>query len=94
MDGSDAWGFAEREMLNPGETLHRAEPVGPFVVALAELAAGGYQNRVAQPAVILGGRQAGRPSRVPPVAVVSTHGRSAYADASRRFNSLVDEELA
>lgn len=90
MNGSDAWGFAEREMLNPGETLQRAEPVGPFVVALAELAAGGYQNRVAQPAVILGNR----PSRVPAVAIVSTHGRSAYAEASRRFNSLVDEELA
>lgn len=86
--------FARREMLNPGETLKRAEPVGPFVVALVELAAGGYQNRAAQPAVILRGRQGGRPSRVPPVAIVSTHGRSAYPEAATRFNCLVDEELA
>lgn len=82
--------FARKEMMEVGETLRRAEPVGPFVVALVELTAGGYQNRVAQPAVILGGRR----SRVPALTIVSTHGRSAYNEAARRFNSLVDEELA
>jgi hypothetical protein len=82
--------FARKEMLNPEETLHRAERVGPFVVALVELPAGGYQNRVAQPAVILGGLR----SRVPAVAIVSTHGRSAYPRAAGRFNGLVDDELA
>ena len=85
-----AEGFARGEMLNPGEALKRAEPAGPFVVALVELPEGGYQNRAAQPAVILRGRR----SAVPPVTVVSTHGPAAYAEAASRFNSLVDEELA
>ncbi len=89
MNSDQTWGFAGKEMLERGETLKRAEPAGPFVVALVELARGGYQNRAAQPDVILRGRR----SAVPPVTVVSTHGRSAYTQAAGRFNSLVDEEL-
>ena len=90
MNYNDARAFAQKEMLEKGEALKRAEPVGPFVVALVELPRGGYQTRAAQPAVILCGRR----SNVPPVTVISTHGRSAYAEAAKRFNSLVDEELA
>ncbi len=90
MPNNGAWDFARKEMLEQDETLMRAEEVGPFVVALVELPKGGYQNRAAQPAVVLRGRR----SAVPAVTIVSTHGRSAYAEASRRFNSLVDEELA
>ena len=84
-----AKGFARREMLNPGEALKRAKPAGPFVVALAELGGGGYQIRVAQPAVI----ERGRPTKAPLIATVDTYGRSKYDVAARRFNSLVDEEL-
>lgn len=90
MNRRDAKDFARKEMLEEGETLMRAEPVGPFVVALLELTAGGYQNRAAQPDVVL--RNKG--SKVPDVTAISTHGRSAYTEAARRFNSLVDEELA
>ncbi len=88
MNRRDAEDFARREMLNPGEALKRAEPAGPFVVALAELG-GGYQIRVAQPAVI----ERGRPTKAPLIATVDTYGRSKYDVAARRFNSLVDEEL-
>lgn len=90
MNGKAVQEFARKEMREEGESLIRAEPVGPFVVALVELAGGGYQNRAAQPAVILGGTR----SAVPPVTVVSTHGRTAYKSAATRFNSLVDDELA
>jgi hypothetical protein len=82
--------FASQEMLEEGETLKRSETIGPFVVALVALPGGGYENRVAQPAVI--GR--GRRSRLPLVNTVETYGPSRYAAAARRFNSLVDEELA
>ena len=37
--------FAREEMLNPEETLRRAEEVAPFVVALVELPEGGYEDR-------------------------------------------------
>jgi len=90
MNRHDAEDFARREMLNPDETLKRAEPADPFVVALVELAAGGYQNRVAQPAVI----EQNRTTKVPLIATVDTYGRSQYTEATRRFNSLVDKELA
>lgn len=89
MNNRDVRDFARKEMLNPAETLNRAEPVGPFVVALAELEGGGYQNRVAQPAVI----QQNCQSRVPLIATVDTYGPRQYTVAARRFNSLVDEEL-
>lgn len=89
MNRSYAEDFAQREMLDPAETLQRAEAAGPFVVALVELQAGGYQIRVAQPAVIEQGRQ----TKAPLIATVDTYGRSKYAVAARRFNSLVDEEL-
>lgn len=90
MKQRDLLDFARQEMMNPNETLHRAEPVGPFVVALVELEAGGYQNRVAQPAAI----QQGRPAKTPLLATVATYGPSRYKQAARRFNSLVDDELA
>lgn len=90
MNNRDTNNFARREMLSPVETLERAEPVGPFVVALVGLEAGGFQNRVAQPAVI----QRGRPTKVPLLATVATYGPSRYKEAARRFNSLVDHELA
>lgn len=90
MDRSEIAAFAREEMLEEGETLRRAENAGPFVVALVELPAGGYANRVAQPAVILRGRRSG----LPLVNTVETYGPSRYRVAARRFNSLVDEELA
>lgn len=90
MNKRQAGGFAREQMLENGETLHRAEPAGPFVVALVELAAGGYQNRVAQPAVIMGGK----PTKVPAITSVDTYGPTKYVVAARRFNSLIDEELA
>lgn len=89
MKGRDAKDFALREMLNPGETLVRAEPADPFVVALVELEAGGYQNRVAQPAVI----EQNRKTKVALIVTVETYGRTRYTAAARRFNSLVDKEL-
>lgn len=89
MNHRDAEGFARREMMDPGEALHRCEPTGPFVVALVELEAGGYQNRAAQPGVVLRNRRSG----VSEVAVIATYGPSRYSDAALRFNSLVDEEL-
>jgi hypothetical protein len=89
MNRRDAEGFARREMLNHGEALLRAEPAGPFVVALVRLEAGGYQNRAAQPAVV----EQNRRTNVPLVATIATYGRSQYRTAARRFNSLVDEEL-
>ena len=82
--------FAREEMLNPEETLRRAEEVAPFVVALVELPEGGYENRVAQPAVIRRNRR----TNLPLVNTVETYGPSRYRAAARRFNSLVDEELA
>ncbi|MEW6638385.1 MAG: hypothetical protein AB1425_16400, partial [Actinomycetota bacterium] len=81
--------FARKEMLEEGEKLLRAEPAGPFVVALVELAKGGYGNRAAQPAVVLRNRA----SRLPAVARIETYGPSRYRDAARRFNNLVDREL-
>lgn len=90
MYNDDVRGFAGQEMLEDGETLMRAEAVGPFVVALVTLAAGGYENRVAQPAVIRRNRR----SSLPLVNTVETYGPSRYKAATRRFNSLVDEELA
>ncbi len=90
VNSNDAWDFARKEMLEEGENLKRAEPVGPFVVALVELGGGGYENRAAQPAVI----HRNRNSRLPLVSAVETYGSSRYRAAARRFNSLVDEELA
>lgn len=90
MRESAARDFARTEMLEGGETLERAETVGPFVVALVELAGGGYENRVAQPTVIRRNRR----TNLPLVNTVETYGPSRYRAAARRFNSLVDEELA
>lgn len=92
MNNKAAWEFARNEMLEESEALLRAEPVGPFVVALVELAGGGYENRAAQPAVVLRNRA----SKLPAVVRLSTHGRSqrSYRAASLRFNSIIDEELA
>ncbi len=81
--------FARSELLRESETLVRCEAPDPFVVALVELGGGGYQIRVAQPAVI----ERGRPTKAPLIATVDTYGRSKYDVAARRFNSLVDEEL-
>lgn len=90
MNNDHARDFARAEMLEESETLKRAEAVGPFVVALVELAECGYENRVAQPAVIRQNRR----TRLPLVNTVETYGPSRYRAAARRFNSLVDEELA
>lgn len=90
MNERQARRFAGEQMLENGETLLRAEPAGPFVVALVELAAGGYQNRVAQPAVIL----QGKPTKIAAITNVDTYGPTKYTVAARRFNSLIDEELA
>ncbi len=90
MNSNDAWDFARKEMLEEGETLRRAEPAGPFVVALVELEGGGFENRAAQPSVVYRNRN----SRLPAVARIATYGRSQYEVAARRFNRLVDEELA
>jgi hypothetical protein len=81
--------FARKQMLEQGEELLRAEPAGPFVVALVELAKGGYENRAAQPAVVLRNRA----SRLPGVARIETYGPSRYRAAALRFNNLVDREL-
>jgi hypothetical protein len=89
MNRRHAAAFARRQMLEEGETLLRVEPAGPFVVALVELAAGGYDNRAAQPAVVYGNRK----SKLPPVARIETYGPARYRDAALRFNSLVDREL-
>ena len=90
MNRRDAEDFARKEMLEEGETLERAEPAGPFVVALVELTAGGYENRAAQPAVVYRNRA----SKLPAVARIATYGPSQYNEAAKRFNSLVDNELA
>lgn len=90
MNNKHAREFARKEMLEEGEELLRVEPIGPFVVALVELSGGGYENRAAQPAVVLSNRA----SKLPSVVRISTHGRSHYQKASLRFNNLVDEELA
>lgn len=90
MNERQAEDFAREQMLEEGEALLRAEPAGPFVVALVELAAGGYQNRVAQPAVIL----RGKPTKVAAITNVDTYGPTKYTVAAKRFNSLVDDELA
>jgi hypothetical protein len=90
MNRREAEDFARREMLDEGEILRRAEPSGPFVVALVELGAGGFDNRAAQPAVVY----ANRSSRLPAVARIATYGPSQYREAARRFNHLVDTELA
>lgn len=92
MNDKAAKEFARKEMLEEDEKLIRAEPVGPFVVALVELGGGGYENRAAQPAVVLSNRA----SKLPSVVRISTHGCSqrSYRAASLRFNSIVDEELA
>lgn len=89
MNQCQAAAFARQQILEEGETLLRAESAGPFVVALVELAAGGYDNRAAQPAVVYGNRE----STLPPVARIETYGPSRYRDAALRFNSLVDREL-
>lgn len=89
MNRSYAEDFARREMLNPGEVLKRAEPADPFVAALVEFEAGGFQIRVAQPAVI----ERGRPTNAPLIVTVDTYGRSKYDVAARRFNRLVDRDL-
>lgn len=89
MNRRGAVAFARRQMLEEGETVIRAEPAGPFVVALVELSAGGYDNRAAQPAAVYGNRR----STLPPVARIETYGPSRYRDAALRFNSLVDTEL-
>lgn len=90
MNSKQAQEFARTEMLEKEETLIRAEAAGPFVVALVELAAGGYQNRAAQPAVI----NANRKTNLPLVAAIETYGPSNYRAAAKRFNNLVDHELA
>ncbi len=90
MNHPDATAFARQEMLEEGETLERAETTGPFVVVLVALPGGGYENRVAQPAVIRHGRR----TSLPLVGIVETYGPSRYRAAARRFNSLIDEELA
>lgn len=90
MNRHEAEEFARREMLEQSEVLRRAEPTGPFVVALVELSAGGFENRVAQPSVIRQNRR----TNMPLVNTVETYGPSRYRAAARRFNSLVDEELS
>ena len=83
--------FAQNELLNPQETLAREpEEVGPFVVALVELPKGGYVVRVAQPQVILANKQ----SKAPVIHDFGPWGAKNYATAARRFNELVDVELA
>lgn len=82
--------FVREHMMREGETLPREpEWKAPFAIALVELAAGGYELRVAQPAVI-GGRQN---SNLPDVNIVAVYGRDKYPAAARRMNHLVDEEL-
>ena len=90
MNKHQAEDFARKEMTEEGESMIRAEPTGPFVVALVELEAGGYQNRAAQPAVI----HANRKTNLPLVARIETYGPSKYKAAATRFNNLVDHELA
>lgn len=89
-ENSYAWRFAQAEMLDEGETLHRAQPVGPFVVALIELTGGGYANRAAQPAVVLRNWS----SKADELVNVELYGSRHYRRAALRFNSLVDDELA
>ncbi|MDP9474377.1 MAG: hypothetical protein M3R38_01535 [Actinomycetota bacterium] len=89
MNHRDAWDFARKEMLEEDEILRRAQTAGPFVVALVELAGGGYDNRAAQPAVVYRNRN----SRLPAVARIATYGPANYREAALRFNKLVGEEL-
>lgn len=89
-ENSYAWRFAQAEMLDEGETLRRAEPAGPFVVALVGLLDGGYANRVAQPAVILRNKR----SDIDPVVTLSLYGMSGYKKAAQAFNDLVDNKLS
>lgn len=83
--------FVETELLNPEESLAREpEEAGPFVVALVELPRGGYVVRVAQPQVIL----ANKKSKAPVIHDFGPFGAKSYTTAARRFNELVDVELA
>ena len=83
--------FVEQEMMEENESLPRdPEQVGPFAVALVELAGGGFENRVAQPAAVLRNKK----TSVAPVVTVEVYGRNHYRRAAKRFNSLVDKELA
>jgi len=82
--------FARRHLMGEGETLHRYDPQGPFVAALVELSGGGFIIRIGQPSVI----ERGRSSSLPDVVQIGPWGPSAYSKASRRFNKLIDEELA
>lgn len=58
--------------------------MGPFVVALVELAGGGYENRAAQPAVVLRNRA----SKLPAVVRISTHGRFGAGEAGAMIASF------
>lgn len=82
--------FARRELLRESETLLRCEAPDPFVVALVELERGGYEIRVGRPDVILRNRR----SSIPNVVVFGPWSRRNYAKAARRFNELVDDQLA
>lgn len=83
--------FVNKEMMEAGETLARdPEESGPFAVALIELPAGGYVIRVAQPAVILHNK----PTKLDPIYTIGPWGVNAFPAAARRFNKLVDEDLA
>ena len=90
MNKSDLLNFVQENMMREGETLPRdPEWKKPFAVALVELEAGGYELRVAQPAVVNGLID----SNLQSVNVVNIYGRDKYSKAAKRFNSLVDEEL-
>ena len=83
--------FVELEMMEENESLPREpEQAGPFAVALIELAAGGYVIRITQPDVILRNRK----SKLESIYQVGPWGPRSYTQAARRFNILVDEDLA
>ena len=91
MKKKDLHDFVANELLNPEESLAREpEEAGPFVIALVELPKGGYVVRVAQPQVIL----ANKKSKAPVIHDFGPWGIKGYQAAARRFNQLVDVELA
>lgn len=90
MKNKDLVAFVRENMMREEETLPRGpEWKDPFAVALVTTVSGAHEIRVAQPAVI-GGRL---DSNLPDVLVAGVYGPKRYAEAARRMNRLIDEQL-
>ena len=82
MRKSDLLAFVGEHMMREGEVLPRdPEWKQPFAVALVNLEAGGYEIRVAQPAVIAGLTD----SNLQDVNIVGVYGPNKYSEAGCDF---------